>query len=249
MATHSKTETGHAVNVDHFEKLKNIVKGEASYNPADPNLTILNLEATLTSEKNAVDDLIAAKISWKNAVNKREIAFDPLSRLVTKIVNAAAACEVSEQFIADLKSLQKKIQGVRSSPAIEVLDDPETPDDETFKSISASQMGYVNRTDNFNMMVQMLAGEPNYLPNEVEVQVVTLQAYLADLQAANTKVNEEEPAVISGIEARNDILYKSSTSGNELQGKVKKYAKAVFGTDNHITKRLLALKFTKPKGV
>ena len=83
---------------------------------------------------------------WTNAVNAREIVFNPLSKLITRVVNAVEAFDISKRVIDDVKTIARKLQGKRASAkTATVVDNPATPEDESAKSISTSQMSFDSR--------------------------------------------------------------------------------------------------------
>ena len=111
----STSETGHAKNVANFEDLISFCTGYgAQYNPSNPTLALAALNTLLTNTRALLTALNTSRVPWINAVNAREIAFKPLSPLVTRVINALDSTEASAQIVADAKSISKKIQGIRS---------------------------------------------------------------------------------------------------------------------------------------
>ena len=51
---------------------------------------------------------------WKNATNNREIAFEPLRSLSTRLFNTLLSCGVTEQTANDYKTINRKMQGRHS---------------------------------------------------------------------------------------------------------------------------------------
>lgn len=240
----STSEIGHAKNVANLETLISFCTGYgAAYNPNKPSLKLPALNTLHTNSQTALDDVAAVMPDYINAVNAREIAFEPLSRLVTRVINALDASNVPNQTVADAKTYARKIQGRRSSPKIP--DDPNTPEDESLNSISASQMSYDNRLANFNSLIQLLASLPAYAPNEADLTVASLTALYTTLQTANTAVITATTPVSSARIARNNVLYKPNTGLIEIVTDVKKYVKSVFGAVSPEYKQLSALKFKK----
>jgi len=78
----STSETGHAKNAANFEDLISFCTGYgASYNPNKASIKLPALNTLFTNAKNSLDALTAAAPAYTNAVNAREIAFEPHSRL------------------------------------------------------------------------------------------------------------------------------------------------------------------------
>ena len=239
-------ETGHAKNVANFEVEISYCSGYgAAYNPTKPSLSIASLNTLLTNAKSSLTALNAIIPPWTNAINARELAFDPLSKLVTRVIAALDASDVDELIVKDAKTIARKIQGRRAQPA--QPDNPETPEDESLESISASQMSFDNRVENFESLIQLLAAQPNYAPNETDLTVASLNTMLADLRQKNTDVIDTFTPVNNARIARDGILYADDSGLFDIAAEVKKYVKSVFGASSIEFKQISSLKFTKPK--
>jgi len=243
------SETGHAKNVANFEDLISFCTGYGTqYNPSKAAIKLPALNTLFTSAKNSLTAINTALPPSTNAINAREIVFTPLSKLITRVVNAVASSSVSKQILADAKTIARKLQGKRASDKLPiVVDDPNTPIDESQKSISASQMSFDNRIENMDKLIQLLAAQTGYAPNETDLKVTTLTTLLADMRTKNTgAINALTPLSNARI-ARNTILYATGTGLVDIAGEVKKYVKSVFGGTSPQYKQVSGLKFTKVK--
>jgi hypothetical protein len=245
----STTETGHAKNVANFEDLISFcTKYGTQYNPSKTSIKLPALNTLYTSAKNSLTAINTALPPHTNAVNAREIVFKPLSKLITRVVNAVAASNVSKQVLADVKTIARKIQGKRASDKLPtIVDDPNTPEDESQKSISASQMSFDSRIENMEKLIQLLASQTGYTPNENDLKVATLTTLLADMRTKNTAaVNTFTPLSNARI-VRNTTLYATGTGLVDIAGEVKMYVKSVFDGTSPQYKQVSGLKFTKRK--
>lgn len=243
----STSETGHAKNVANFEDLISFCTGYGTaYNPSKATIKLPALNSTFTSAKNSLTTINTTLPPSTNAINGREIVFKPLSKLITRVVNAVASSNVPKQVVADVKTIARKLQGKRGSDKLPtVVDNPNTPEDESQKSISASQMSFDNRIENMDKLIQLLASQSGYAPNETDLKVATLTTLLADMRTKNTAaINALTPLSNARI-ARNTILYASGTGLVDTAGEVKKYVKSVFGGTSPQYKQVSGLKFTK----
>jgi 3-dehydroquinate synthase class II len=243
----STSETGHAKNVTNFEDLISFCTGYgATYNPSKAGIKLPALNTQFTSAKNSLSSINTLLPPSTNAINGRDIVFSPLSKLITKIVNAVASSNVSKQVIADVKTIARKIQGKRGSDKLpDIADDPNTPEDESQKSISSSQMSFDNRIENMDKLIQLLASQAGYAPNETDLKVATLTTLLADMKTKNTAVITALTPLSNARIARNTILYATGTGLVDTAGEVKKYVKSVFGGTSPQYKQVSKLKFTK----
>lgn len=116
-----KTETGHARNVAHFDELVNFCLGYGTaYNPAKASIKILALQTLQTAAKNAITGINTNIPAYSNAVAARELAFDPLSKLTTRIINSLKASDTTDQVVDNAKTLIRKIQGSRATPKAKI---------------------------------------------------------------------------------------------------------------------------------
>jgi hypothetical protein len=243
----STSETGHAKNVANFEDLISFCTGYgSSYNPSKHSIQIPALTTVHTNALAALTNINSLLPAYTNAINDREAAFSPLSKLITRVVNAVDASDVSRQVKADVKTIARKLQGKRATPQKEtVVDDPSTPEDESQKSISASQMSFDQRIENMDRLIQLLASQPAYMPNEHDLAVSGLTTFLTNMRTTNTTaVNAYTPVSNARIN-RNTILYAEGTGLVDLAGDVKSYVKSVFGGTSPQYKQISGLKFTK----
>lgn len=92
----STTETGHAKNVSNFDELISFATGYgATFNPSKASIKLPALQAQSTASKSAVSAVNAALSAYSNAVAAREVAFEPLSKLSTRILNALKATDTT----------------------------------------------------------------------------------------------------------------------------------------------------------
>jgi hypothetical protein len=248
MAKKSKSETGHAVFVSQFFALINLCKMLGnSYNPSNQEISIPKLQAWLVLAKAALKAVNVAAIPWMRAVNARDLAFKPLDHLVTLIMNAVQACGADEDYVKDVHTICRKLQGKRATPIIvTVPGDPNTPTDESVKQISASQKGFDNRINNLDKLLQLLSSEPKYIPNETNLTTASISNVLDNLNSVNDKVMETYPELSIAIINRNKLLYMDLQNGSDLSGKVKHYIRSAFGPKSPEFAKFAALEFHNP---
>jgi hypothetical protein len=242
------SETGHAKNVANFETLISFCTGYgAKYNPANANIKLSALQELLAKAQADMAALNATMPAYSQAVGIREAAFEPLSRLVTRIINAFAASGASEQSIDNAKTVGRKLQGRRAksiAPPKPVTEG--TPPEEAPKTHSVSQMSFDNRIENLDRLIQILKAEPSYKPNEIELQVATLETLLADLRAKNTAVINATTPLSNARIVRNETLYTAPNNLKEAALDTKIYIKSLFGASSSQYKQISGIRFVKP---
>ena len=160
--------------------------------------------------------------------------------------NALKASNSSIQADETAKTIFRKLQGKRASAKL--TDEEKAALEAEVKEvnqISASQMGYDERVDNFEKLISLLQSIPDYNPNEEELKIETLQALLADLKVKNSEVMKTYFVLESARGVRNDLLYKPLTGVVDISSDVKSYIKSVFGATSTQYKLVSKLRFSK----
>lgn len=250
----STSETGHAKNVANLEDLISFCIGYgASYQPSKVAIQILTLNTLLGNAQGSISGVTSAKTAFVNATNARQIAFDPLKKLSTRIVNALDATDATDKLVKDARTINNKIQGKRSGDKTKPSPTPippvppiliPTPES---KAISVSQLSYDSLIDHFDKLIQLVSSEPTYTPNETDLQVSSLQTLLGNLKATNTAVVNAYTNYSNAQITRNSILYTPTSGLVDIAGDVKKYVKSVFGASSPQYKQVSKLEFKKVK--
>lgn len=245
----STTETGHAKNVANFDDLISFATGYGTaFNPSKPSIKLTALQTLSTSAKNAITAVNAAQPAYSNAVSARESAFEPLSKLATRILNALKATDTTTQVDESATTLIRKIQGTRATPKkteaqLKALADAGT----VVTEASSSQMSYDNRLDNFDKLIKLLTSVTLYAPNEADLKVTALTTLYTDLKTKNTAVVTATIPLSNARISRNDILYKTNVGLVDIASDVKVYVKSVYGASSPQYKQISKLKFTTPR--
>jgi hypothetical protein len=259
----STSETGHPINVANFEDLISRCIGYGiSYQPTKAVLQIPALQALRLTAQGNLTAVNSAIVILINSINARQIAFDPIKPLSTRIVNALDATDASDELVKDAQTINRKIQGKRKGETKPPTTDPvppvppvpptgtdpvPPPVPPTDKQISVSQQSYDSLLENFNKLILLVASEPSYTPNEPDLQVASLNALALSLAAQNTNVINATTALSNARIARNHTLYDPKTGLYDIQNEVKKYVKSVFGASSDEYKQISKIKFTKPR--
>jgi hypothetical protein len=245
----SSIETGHAKNVANFEKLITNVTGFGrAYNPSKESIKLTALNALLASAKGSINQVNSAEPAYKNAVSAREAAFAPLAKLITRVNNSLKASNSSSQVDDSAMTLVRKLQGRRATP--KMTDDEKkaaATEGKEVNQISASQMSYDSRLDNFDKFIKLLTSEPEYSPNEADLKIDSLTTYYNDLNTKNTAVINATVPLNNARIARNYVLYTPLSGVVDISVDVKMYVKSVFGATSPQYKAISGLTFTSAK--
>jgi hypothetical protein len=245
----SSSETGHAKNVANFDEMIYDLHGyETDYNPSKLSIKIDALEILSVNAKKSVDGVNAAMPAYTNAVAARDVAFSPLSKLVTRILNALKATDTTKQVDESALTFARKIQGRRASAkkTTEEIKANAEAGKETVQ-ISASQMSYDSRLDNLDKLIKFLSSIEVYAPNEADLKVEALTSLYTMLKQKNAAVLAAAVPLKNARITRNDILYKDLTGLVDIASDVKAYVKSVFGANSPQFRQISRLKFTKQR--
>lgn len=232
-------------NVSNLEKMISFCTGYGgNYNPTNSLITLPNLSTKHAASVAELANVNLALAPWRIAVNDRENLFDPLSSLATRILNAVQSSGATAEYIKDVKTITRKLQGKRAKPIIS--NDPNTPIDESQKMHSVSQMTFDQRIENLDKLIDLLSTNPLYNPNETDLQIATLTTLRNNMIAANTTYINVNTTLSNARIQRNVVLYDLTTGLVKLAEDVKKYVKSVFGATSEQFRQVNALKFTYP---
>ena len=245
----STNETGHAKNVSNLDDLISIITAYgATYNPTKTAIKLTALQTLSTNAKAAVNAVNAALPAYSNAVAAREVAFTPLNKLSTRVLNAIKATDTTEQVDDNARTLIRKIQGKRATPKkTEEEKAAAQAEGKEVKEISASQLSYDNRLDNFDKLIKLLSSITLYVPNEAELKVTALTTLYNDLKAKNAAVLAATTQLSITRIARNDVLYKANTGLVDIALDVKTYIKSLYGATSPQYKQISGISFKSAK--
>ena len=234
----SVSEVGHGKNAANLASGIQILEEMGNlYNPTNPNIFLPNLNTIKAELNNVITVLNTKKPIYKNAVANREILIAPLSKKTTKSLNFFKSLNVSATDKENVANQVKKIRGDKSPKKI----NPETTESD---AISTSQMSYDNRIANLDTYINQLSSHPQYVPNETEIQVATLQAYHQELATASSQVNAAGNALLTARKNRNEVLYTNENNVIKLMQEVKAYLKSLGETGLPYYKAFVKLKFS-----
>ena len=245
----STNETGHAKNVSNLDDLISIITAYgATYNPTKTAIKLTALQTLSTNAKAAVNAVNAALPAYSNAVAAREVAFTPLNKLSTRVLNAIKATDTTEQVDDNARTLIRKIQGKRATPKkTEEEKAAAQAEGKEVKEISASQLSYDNRLDNFDKLIKLLSSITLYVPNEAELKVTALTTLYNDLKAKNAAVLAATTQLSIARISRNDVLYKANTGLVDIALDVKTYIKSLYGATSPQYKQISGISFKSAK--
>lgn len=258
-----KSKTGHIVNLSNFDQMVVICKGyKTTYNPPKTQMEINSLEQLSDDVKLAIEKVVQQEIAVAKATNQREIEFYGLKKLATRILLAAKACMLTPVHMNDLVTINRKLQGRKSSKVVgeikkegvllaenakknEVGEELNLVDAK--KRINSTQQSFNRTLDNFSNLIELLKATPEYNPNEADLKVSALADKLALMKLANEMVVTTQVDLVNARLERNQLMYLQENNLVDTAFGVKNYIRSVFGARSVLNKNLVALKFKKPQ--
>lgn len=149
-----------------------------------------------------------------------------------------------EQVYQSARKIILKIQGRRVTPKLTVAEKAAlAAEGRSIQEISASQMSFDLRMDNFNKLIELLADIRAYTPNEAEWSVDRLAGLYDDLTAKNAAVISATTSLSNARIARNAVLYDETIGLCQLAAGTKAYVKSLFGVRSPQYKQIAKLSF------
>ena len=172
----SQSEVGHAKNVANFQDLITYCTAYGTtYNPSKLALQLTELNTLLTSAQTELANVTTAKNAFDTVTGNRQLAFEPLKSLATKVFNYLSVTDATDQTIADAKTINNKLQGRRSGAVSET---PPTEGGTVPNTISVSRQSYDSLTENFSALIDLVSSVRSYTPNETELTPASLTAFI-----------------------------------------------------------------------
>ena len=242
----STSEVGHAKNVANFQDLITYCTAYGTtYNPSKIALQLTSLNNLYSDAQTEISSVATAKNTFDTVTGDRQLAFEPLKPLATKIFNALSVTDATEQTLADAKTINNKLQGKRAKTGTE-NPNPENGNPPN-NTVSVSRQSYDSLTENFSSLIDLVSSVPSYTPNETDLSITSLTTFRDNLQTANTNVITAEVAYSNARISRDNQLYSKDTGLVDVAMDVKNYVKSIFGATSPQYKQVSGIKFTKPK--
>jgi len=238
MATNS--ETGHAKNVANFETMISRCTGYGEiYNPSNQLITIEVVRQLHIESKADLNRVSVAKSPYDGVEGQRKTIFKGYKSLGTQIMGSLKSSGAPATVIADAETINRKIQG-RRAPGTRIQNKEDgTPKDR----ISVSQQSYDMKIEHFDKLIELLAIESKYRPNEIKLKVDSLREYKRELETINSEVKRAYVPYSNAMNARNTKLYDPETGLVARAKLIKNYVRSIYKTQSPEYKIINSLLF------
>ena len=251
----SSSEVGHAKNLANLKLLKDLVaQVGVAYAPSNALLSVVSVTTLIATCQTDYDNWTAKLTNYKNESDKREIAFEPIGKLVSEINASVQQFNEPQQTFNDVQALVSKIHGadnrIKKSIASKQVDpslpiDPSNPPSLPIDPISTAQLSYDSLLKKFDLLIQRLQTITTYAPNEVDIQIATLTALFTTLTTLNLNAGSATNTLNIARNQRNLSFYAPATGLYDITIKIKQYLKSNKATKGAIYSAATKLKFVK----
>lgn len=236
----STSETGHLKNATQFEQLIAACTGYGTtYQPSQQAFLLPNLTQLHSAATDALLKVNTRNNALNQAIGTRQTVYEPLRPLATRVYNALEASGAPATALKDARTIINKLTGKRANTATP-QNDPTIP-----TQISVSQQSYDRLTDHLEKLIHLASIETTYNPNEADLKIASLNAYIIQLKAANTTVIQAQRDLNNARMTRDELLYTQPSNLVDVATGVKSYAKSVFGARSEAYRQISGLSFRK----
>jgi hypothetical protein len=243
----TKSETGYINLLANFDALISRAKAfNETYNPSNKIIMVPSMIELSTLARQAVEEVNSAYTVFNKAISERVSAFEPMGKISSRMLSSLKACGTNDQIVNTARSFVRKLQGRRATPA---KSDEEKKQAEAagveIKENSVSQMSFDSRLGNFNRLICLLKGIPEYTPNEIELKIESLNTMYNDLVARNESVRTAAANLGNARIHRDAILYDPEKGLTVVASNSKDYIRSVFGQNSPEFRQISSLVFHK----
>ncbi|NTE04916.1 hypothetical protein G6M26_11465 [Agrobacterium tumefaciens] len=246
----SKTyETGNAKNVANFETLITYLTSFGSiYNPSNASISLTSLNDKAKVARAVTEQVNRIMGANSSSIADRAQAFEPLSKLSTRIFNALKASNVTSATVENAATNHRKLQGRRATAKLTDAEKQQMAASGTIvKQISASQQSFDSKLDSLEKQIYLLSTSPQYNPNENDLRLDTLTKLHKDLLQLNNNVILINAELGNARINRDNVLYNQADGMVTLALNAKDYSKSIFGTTTPQYKQISGISFKNVK--
>ncbi len=243
----STDQTGHEQNVVNLGIILNSVATfKTMYNPSRNELTIDGLTQMRSDGEKVNAAVTSAENVFKNSISARTTSFDLFDIFITRIINALRISGAPEQSILQAENIVRELRGKRASAKLTNKEvEIAKGEGAEIKQMTLHLYNMDRKIENFNKLVQFLAGIPEYKPNEADLSIAGLNSKLAELKSTTASYLAANAALDAARLERNKVLYAKNTGLVDVALDVKLYVKSVFGAKSPQYKEISDIVFSK----
>jgi len=235
----------HLKNMQAFGKLTGVCTGlGGTYNPGQQNLQANAMAAQLNIAQQVWEEVKEAQSAYDMATNNREQGFRSIRTLSSRVYSMLKSCTNNTLLVEDALKSKRRIWGARiSKPPVVETEKREEEKPDTRPSFGQD---FNSIAEYFDRLVQTVASEPRYCPNETELTLASLQQTLVELFGLNKAVMDAEIRLEEARIKRNTVYYIAPENLIDTAAAVKLYVRSAFGYQSQQHLQVQKLRFIKP---
>lgn len=242
--TKATSQTGHVMNVANMQTMIAICESlGAVYAPGNADISLDNLR---NSFKTDTDNLLVMNTQLANTSKariERNNYFNQLNGLAAKAGLALESLGAGAKVIKQGRGYVRRLRGKRSAKPVELTSEQIAAGDIPLTN-SSSQVGFDNRINTFESMVEFLKVEPKYKPKEAHLTIEGLQAFLKNLKDSNLAAKGSQSQEDAARQQRNVAQYDMDNSLLARSRMVKAYLKSILPANSEQFKKVRSLRFS-----
>lgn len=224
------TEHGYANRVANFKRLIDVcISLGARYNPPKASLQVVELQRLHSTATVLLQTVDSAHVAYQRVAHARVLAFKRLSPLASRVILSLASSDALRQTVSDARSFKAKIDGKRITRLPVADANVVAEGTKPVKRRSVSQRSYSMLIEYFSNLYSLVSKDSFYAPNEPELQVQSLAAFVSHLRETNDAVSRAALELSAARLARERLLYNEGTGLHDVALAVKAYVASVFG--------------------
>lgn len=227
---------------DNFEQMvTSVIYMGPGYKPVPQHLKVPGLQAFLASGKDALFQVSTGESAQSRVIAERAALFAPLQGRATRVSNTLYALSPDSPMRNAVDGDLRKLRGQRAS------EPPTNPDGTPGDGHSVSEGSYGMLVKYLTDLINNVAQDTRYLPEEDDLTLTELRAYRDALMAANSAVKNAGEALKQARLHRNAVLFGKPNGLVPVAQQVKAYVKGAFGAKSPQYKLISGLKFARMK--
>ncbi|HYG03825.1 MAG TPA: hypothetical protein VD927_15360 [Chryseosolibacter sp.] len=227
--------------VGNFEKLVSFTNAQgAVYNPGKASIKNAALQTLLTQAQGAIKAAHVSQSAFTHAINDRRRALNSIPPMATRLIGYLKASGVSAETLESCRKIKRRLHN-RGGDRVP-LTSGETPANDATRS--TSQADFDSKVANFQELVTMATSDPLYKPNEADLQLKGLTAFIEQIRVANKAVAIARVALLEAKRKMRALVFGVNGIYGHGQA-VKAYLKSVYGYSGSKYKEVAGIEFRK----
>lgn len=227
--------------VGNFEKLVSFTNAQgAVYNPGKASIKNAALQTLLTQAQGAIKAAHVSQSALTHAINERRRAIRSVAPMATRLAAYLKSSGVSEETLVSCMNIKRRFHGKKGTRVALIAGEPPTEN----LTRNSSQLDFDSMLANFQELVTMATSDPLYKPNEADLQLKGLNAFIESLRNKTKAVAVAKVALLEARRKVNALVFGQTGIYGQATA-VKAYLKSLYGCTSSKYQEVSAIQFRK----